>query len=326
MLETAKSVIAIEPTNLTALYWIAYLTTSLNNTAPAALDAGEKAGQALLNPTKPAATSDADWAKAKTDMQALGHKTIGWVNMMRKNGSAAQEHFTKALELNPTAGEVSYWLGQTIIAEKKPETYPNALYHLARAVAYDGQGALPAEGRKQVDDYLTKAYTGFHGDSSGLAELKAQAKAQPLPPGGFKIASVREIAEKKAAEEEAAAKADPQLAQWKNIKAGLLGDAAYFDQMKGAALPKLRGKVVSAEPKKIVLALSDATTPEVTLEFETPVKADEGATLQFVGVAKSFSKEPFMLTLDVLEKKDVEGLSAAPAAKKPAPAKSKRRR
>ena len=34
-------------------------------------------------------------------MQALGYKTIGWVNMIRKNGPVAQEHFMKALELNP---------------------------------------------------------------------------------------------------------------------------------------------------------------------------------------------------------------------------------
>ena len=61
MLETAKSVIAIDPTNLTALYWIAYLTTSLNNTAPEALDAGEKAGKALLRLARgPAKKSDAD--------------------------------------------------------------------------------------------------------------------------------------------------------------------------------------------------------------------------------------------------------------------------
>jgi hypothetical protein len=263
--------------------------------------------------------------KAKSDMQALGYKTIGWVNMMRKNGSVAQENFIKALELNPNAGEISYWLGQTIIAEKKPETYPNALYHLARAAAYDGAGALPAEGRKQVDDYLTKAYTGFHGDTSGLAELRTQAKSKPIPPPDFKIASVREIAERKLAEEEAAAKADPQLAQWKNMKTGLQTDPAYFDQMKGAALPKLRGKVISAEPKSIVVALSDATTPEVTLEFDTPVRAETGATLQFVGIAKSFTKEPFMLTLEVADKSDVEGLSTAPA-KRAAPSKSKRRR
>ena len=48
ILESAKNIIAIDPQNLTALYWMAYLTTSLNNTTPEALDAGEKAGNALL--------------------------------------------------------------------------------------------------------------------------------------------------------------------------------------------------------------------------------------------------------------------------------------
>jgi hypothetical protein len=328
MIEAAKQVVAIDPQNVTALYWIAYLTTSLNNTAPDALDAGEKAAQALINAQKPAATPEADWAKAKQDLAALGHKTLGWVNMIRKNGPVAQQHFIEALKLNPNAGEIAYWLGQTIVAEKKPETYSAALFYFARAAAYEGPGALPPEGRKQVDDYLTKAYTGFHGDTSGLAELKAKAKTQAIPDPSFKVASVREIHEQKLKEEEEFNKNNPMLAQWKNLKTNLQGDAAFFDQMKDAEMPfKLQGTVVSAEPKKIVLAMSDKTTPEATLTFETPVKAEPGATLTFSKViAKSFTKEPFMLTLEVQDKKDVEGLSAAPAAKKPAPAKSKAKR
>jgi len=330
ILESAKNIVAIDPNNLTALYWMAYLTTSLNNTTPEALDAGNKAGNALLAalPTafapakKPAGTTDEQWNKARTDMEALAHKTLGWVAMIQKNTPVAQEHFVKSLQENAAAGEISYWLGQTIVSEKKPETYSNALYHFARAAAYDGPGALPPEGRKQVDDYLTKAYTGFHGDTSGLAELKTQAKTAALPPAGFKIESVREISIRKAQQEEEFNKNNPELAKWKAMKQGLLTEANYFEQMKGAKLPKLRGTVVSAKPKEILLALSDPTTPEVTLKFETPVRADAGATLVFEGVADSFSKEPFMLTLTA-EKSDVEGLSAAPAAKKPAPAKAK---
>jgi hypothetical protein len=328
MLESAKQVVAIDPQNVTALYWIAYLTTSLNNTAPDALDAGEKAAQALINAQKPATTSDADWGKAKQDLAALGHKTLGWVNMIRKNGPVAQQHFMESLKLNPNAGEISYWLGQTIVAEKKPETYSIALYHFARAAAFDGAGALPAEGRKQVDDYLTKAYTGFHGDTSGLAELKTTAKNQAVPNANFKVASVREIHEQKLKAEEEFNKNNPLLAQWNNLKAGLQGDAAFFDQMKDAELPfKLQGTVVSADPKRIVLAMSDKTTPEVALNFETPVKVEPGSTVTFQkAVAKSFSKEPFMLNLDIQDRKDVEGLSSAPAAKKPGAAKAKPRR
>jgi tetratricopeptide (TPR) repeat protein len=332
ILESAKNIIAIDPQNLTALYWMAYLTSSMNDTSPAALDAGEKAGNALLAalPTafasakKPAGTTDEQWTKARTDMEALAHKTLGWVAMMKKDGPTAQDNFNKSLQNNPAAGEVSYWLGQTIVAEKKPETYSSALYHFARAASYDGPGALPAEGRKQVDDYLTKAYTGFHGDTSGLAELKAKAKAAAVPPPDFKIKSVREISLEKAQAEEEFNKNNPMLALWKNMKTGLTTDAAYFDQMKGAKLPKLKGTVLESKPKEIVLALSDATTPEVTLKFETPVKADVGSSLQFEGVGESFTKEPFMLVLTA-DKADVEGLAAAPA-KKAAPSKAKPRR
>jgi tetratricopeptide (TPR) repeat protein len=330
ILESAEKIIAIDPQNLTALYWMAYLTTSMNDTAEAALARGEKAANSLLGALdtafaadkKPKETTAEQWKKARTDMEALAHKTLGWVAMIRKNGDLAQEHFAKSLQLNPAAGEVSYWMGQTIVAEKKPETYSNALYHMARASAYDGPGALPAEGRKQVDDYLTKAYTGFHGDTSGLAELKQTAKANPLPSAGFKVKSVREIAEEKLKAEQAFAEANPMIAMWRNLKQGLTTDENYWGNMEGTLLPRLKGTVVSANPKEIVLAMSDATTPEVTLEFEAPVRADEGSTLEFEAVAKSFTKEPFMLTLTA-EKDKVSGLSTAPAKK---PARSKPRR
>jgi hypothetical protein len=252
--------------------------------------------------------------------------------MVKKDAAGAQENFTKALQANPAAGEVSYWLGLTVVGQKDPATYPNGLYHIARAAAYDGPGALNPQGRAQVNDYLVKAYKGFHGDESGLAELKAQAKASALPPANFKIASVKEIAEAKLEQEKKAAEADPMGAMWKNLKGELTGPNGqqYFDSgLKDAAAPRLRGTLVSHTAKSIVLALSDKTTPEVTLELETPIpgKAEPGTVLEFEGVAKSFTSAPFMLTMDV-ERSKIYGWPAAPA-KKPAgskkPGRAKRR-
>ena len=70
----------------------------------------------------------------------------------------------------------------------------------------------------------------------------------------------------------------------------------------------------------------DTTTGEVTLQFDTPVKAENGTTLEFKAIAKEFTKEPFMLTFDVEGKDKIEGWpaqAAAPAAKKAAPRKKK---
>jgi hypothetical protein len=76
--------------------------------------------------------------------------------------------------------------------------------------------------------------------------------------------------------------------------------------------------------------LSDTTTPEVTLELETPIagKAEPGTVIQFEGVCKTFVKEPFMLTMET-DKSKISGWPAPAATKKPAarkPGAAKRRR
>ena len=179
---------------------------------------------------------------------------------------------------------------------------------------------MPADGRKQVDDYLTKAYTGFHGDTSGLDGVEGPGEDAALPPAGFKVESVRDISLRKAQQEEEVQQEQSSCREMEGYKNALVTDPATWDQMKGAKLDNLKGTVVSSTPKRIVLALSDATTPEVTLQFETPVKADTGSSIDSTAVAKEFTKEPFMLTMTA-EKGDVTGLSAAPAAEKAAPAK-----
>jgi len=97
----------------------------------------------------------------------------------------------------------------------------------------------------------------------------------------------------------------------------------------GAGNPTLTGSVVEQKsPKQLVLAVADDKTPEVTLDVDAAVgKVDPGTKLTFSGVAKSYTKEPFMVTMDV-EKSDIKGLPTAapakrPAARKPGAAKRK---
>src|SRR5207237_728486 len=90
--------------------------------------------------------------------------------------------------------QVSQLLGNTIIAQKKPERYSEALYHLARGASLTGPGALPDASKKAVDAFLVKAYTMYHGqDEAGLKELRTAAISQPMPPAGFKIKAKHEI-------------------------------------------------------------------------------------------------------------------------------------
>ena len=138
--------------------------------------------------------------------------------------------------------------------------------------------ALTPQGRQQLDDYLRKAYNSYHGqDDAGLNELKTMAKSQPAPPADFKVKTANEIAVEK---EEEFKKTNPQLALWMGVKKMLTAPdgAQYFEsQMKGTAVPPLKGKVISAKPpvrsKELVVGVAD---PEYARDHAQAGYAAEG--------------------------------------------------
>jgi tetratricopeptide (TPR) repeat protein len=281
---------------------------------------------------KPANVSEADWKKSRMATEAMAYRTLGWVAMQRKDFAAAEKAFTQTLQVNPEQGEVSYWLGQVILYQKKAERQVDALFHFARAATYTGAGALSPQGRQQVEAYLAKAYRTYHGDESGLKEIHDLAKTNVFPPQGFTIKSAAEIdAEKR----EALAKADPALALWVNIKENLTeqgGDKYFAESMKDALIPPdsmvpFKATVISHDPAKnpktVVLGIQDPQKADVTLKLEEPLTgvAPAGTVIQFRGAPESFTKEPFMVTFQV-EKDNLKGWPAPPPPAKKAPKKA----
>ncbi len=338
MMAAAKEWLAVNPKSIQALYYINLLTPSLNDTSAEALATSEAAAKSLLAnlneffapDKKPAGTSDADWQKARSDMAALAHRTLGWINLSRKNYDEAEKHLVENLKLNPNDAEASAWLGTVIVQAKKVDTYPQALFHFARAGCYEGPGALDPARRKQMYGYFEKAYTKYHGSNEGMAQVCDLARKQALPPADFTILSVAEIAELK---EKELREKDPQLAFWVKLRDALKEPSGeqYFEQgMKDALVPPenerpLRGKLVrhspAKNPKELVLALSDDHTPEVTIRLEEPLvgAAEPGTVIQFRGVPKQFTREPFMIVFEA-EKDQIIGWPS-PAPKKAPPAK-----
>jgi len=321
MIDTAKEILAIDPKELHALYWITLLTPQLSLNSQDGLDTAEKAAKGLLAAEAPAGTKPEDWEKAKKVTDAIAYKTLGWASWQRKAYDEAEQNFVKSLQMEPNSGEVDYWLGTVIQLQKKPARTSEALFYFARAAAYDGPGAMTPQQRKQADDFLAKVYPQIHGDNSGLAELKALAKTNPAPPADFKIKTAAEIAAEK---EEDLKKTNPELALWLNVKGQLLSPdgQTYFDSsMKGAAVPKLKGWLVSAKPavksKELLVSMEGKDqAPNVTLKLvgsdgTTPApltgKPEVGTEIEFEGIGDSFSKDPFMVTFGV-EKAKITGL------------------
>lgn len=309
---------------------------------PDQLTAAQNAAQALVDneatafapEAKPAQVSDADWAKAKGAIDQQAHTTLGYVAMMNKNYTEAENQFKQVLTANPDSAQISYYLGSVIARQQNLARTPEALYSFAHAVAVTGSGALSPDGKKKANDYLKKAYEGWHGDSTGLPELMTQAAASALPPAGFTIKSVVDIEKEKAGSEDAFNKLHPDIALFKTLRTAITADngAEYFEkQVKDTAIPtEFKAKLISAtpevNPKELVVAVENQTGDAV-LKFETPLKgkAEPGTPLSFKGSPQSYTKEPYQLAF-VVEKSDLKGWPVPQAPERRAPARRPVRR
>lgn len=321
--------------------------------SPAELEAAQNAAQDLIDnldtyfapDDKPAQATAEQWKQAKSQTAVQAHFVLGTVAISKKTpaGDAiAETQFKKVLELQPNMASASYQLGTTILHEKDVNRVPEALYDIAHAMDVMGPTALDAAGKTAREDFLKKAYDGYHGDDKGLDDLMKAAAASPTEPAGFTIKSVVDIQKEQEGDAAAFAAANPDIALWRTIRAALTADggAAYFDQIKGSEIPPqsddakfkmFRAKVISQPSAKELLVNVDSAAGDATLQFETAIKGtiDPGTAMSFKGVVDSFTKDPaYMLTFSGMGKEDVDGLpatafAAAPARRPRAPARKK---
>jgi hypothetical protein len=337
--DQAKEIRAKHPENYSALLALVLFGPTMNNNNPskedfdATIEAAnymlENADKVFADSSRPPTVTAADWPKVRPYWMAHLPEVEAqmWVNT--KKYPEAEAELGKVLQAHPNDGMIDQLMGQVILAEKIPEKQGVALFYYARAACYDGEGALPAANRKTMQTgFLARAYKTYHGSDEGFQTLCDTAKANPAPPADFKVLSVAEIAKVQADKEAADAAANPSMALFKKVKEGLTGDgdSAFFDSVKGAGLPstdgtmKWKGKLVSMtpaiRPKTLVLAVGDPAG-DVTLNFEMPLpgKMDVGSELEFWGVADSYTKSPYMLTMKV-DKENLTGWKPVPVGNK----------
>lgn len=334
MFDTAKEMSAADPKNFTGPYYITLLVLSMGSTDAAVLEDGEKAANTMLANLddyfaagkKPQGVTDDAWGKQKSDAQMKALQVLVFSSTAKKDWPNVEQRISNMLKVSPKNAVASYQLGAAILAQRKPERQVEAIYHFARACGLEGEGAYPADQKAKVCDYFGRVYPQYRGDKKGMDELKAKAAAEVFPPSGFAI-KTKQQEDMEGLEE--LKKTNPQLAMWVQMKQELTGPggAAYVEQLKGAALPKFKGKVVSMEPptnpKKIVVGISDASAPEITIEIDEkgflPGKVDPGTEIEFEAVGKEFTADPFNLTVTA-EKEKITGWTgkATPAATKKA--------
>ena len=366
--DAAAEILKTDPANLAAIQEILGYIRALEPQDPKAalspqnkadLETAEKVARYLLTNAdvvfgpdkKPAGATDLQWSQAKPTMVNFAQFTLGYIGVEGKDTAKAQAELTKTLQTDANNAQASSMLAGALLAQQKehPELMPEALFEYARAASVTGPTALPAPAQKSLNDFLTKAYTAYHGSTEGLEQLKTLAKASALPPDGFTIKSTVKIAEEEEAKRQAAAKENPMLAFWTTMKESLTSaDSAvadkYWEAAKGAGLPpkgdvptgKFKGKLISASPetrpKELTIAIEkpDVADAKLVLEEPLPGKMEPGGDISFFGSPEEFSKSPYMVTFKIADpKEDIEGWTGKGPAGPPrtgakkAPAKKK---
>lgn len=290
----------------------------------------DHADQVFSEKNKPAGQTDAQWNQLKPQMVVYAQNQLDWVAEQQ-----GEDAVVARLKQDATRVGLNVWLGKKILEDAKkghPELQANAIFHYARAASYTGPGCLDPKARDGMKSFVDRAYKTYHGTTEGEDKLLAAAAGQALP-DGYHIKSTVEMAEDANKADEAARQANPMLAQWRDVKAILTADTgqAKFDaDIKDSALPKFSGKIISMtpanRPKSIVVAVEKDGVADCTLTFEAalPGKMEAGETLTFEGIAKSFTANPYMLTMEV-DKDKLDGWTGknAPPAHRPPVAKKK---
>ncbi|HEY6987700.1 MAG TPA: hypothetical protein VH369_04915 [Bryobacteraceae bacterium] len=324
LLNKCQELLKVDPKNANALYLIAFYGPAIGgaNPSPELQSQVESASHAFISgadeafspANKPKNITEADFEKAKKIRLGVAHNALAWVATAKKDNATAESEYRASLEVNPDQGPVSAQLAKVLYDEKK---IPEALFQYARASEYTGPGsALPPNVRQQLTDFFNKAYKEYKGNAEGADQVLAQAKASALPPSGFTIASAAKKAQEDAAKINARIDSDPAFKLWYSIKSNLIGDQAdsfFTNSVKDFEIPggaegvkTFKGTVISIDPPdkptKVVLGIEDPAKPDCTLLFTNPLPASAldtikvGGTIDFSGVADSFTKDPYMLT------------------------------
>ena len=313
-LSVAGEMLAAQPDSPVGAYWFTLLLPEEKAASPEQLALGEKASRQLLAGPKPAG-----------GVESMAHRTLGWIHWQRSEFTQAEEDFAKCLQLDPTAAEISAWLGTVLAAEQQPDKRVPALWQLARAAAYQDSGALADGLRRQFGDVLERLYASYHGDTGGLDQLRSAAAAAPFRPAGFDIESVAAAALRK--QDEELSRTNPQLAAWVRVRQKLEapdGDKYFAETLHNNPLPKLKGALIKADPpgkpNELTIGVIDPARAEIVIKLATgfPNDADVGTVLEFEGTIDSFVKSPFGLTV-VSDPSKISGWPEPQAVRKKRP-------
>ena len=194
-LSTADRLLAVDPNNLRALTFEVYfrMQNADKETTPAAkqagLDSAADYAKKGLAATKPAAMSEADFAKVKEAATPVFYRAVATAALNKKDMATAIANFKDELTSVPVAqteapGPIlqdTYTLGQAYY-ESTPPDYFNCTWYASRAANF-----APEPYKSQMLPLAKFCYKRYHGADDGYDAVTAAVATNLNPPAGFTI-------------------------------------------------------------------------------------------------------------------------------------------
>jgi hypothetical protein len=183
-LDAAKRLVQVDPNNLRALLFIAYLESSQANGNQQMLDDAEGAAQKGLNAPKDQCMSQADYDKVKDTATPIFYHAIALDDQAKKDYQGEIDAYTKELQSykDPAATTQvpalldTYYLGQAYLQKdsKDAASLKNAIWFLTRAAQF----AKPPY-QQQIETAAEYWYRKYHCSTTDAACMNGN------PPPGF---------------------------------------------------------------------------------------------------------------------------------------------
>lgn len=285
--DAANRLLQVDPSNLKALYLIAFIKkqqaaqVAASNPAQQAqlLDDAAAAAQKGLALAKPDGVTDDAFKKQKSTTDPFFHSVIAYDDIYsKKNLQGAITEFRTELEMlstaNPAATQVAPALNDTLVlgqtyTQLKPADMVNGVWYLSRA-----ENFAPAQFKPAIDKQAKYWYKRFHGSEDGYDAVMAASSKSVFPPQDFKITPAptpKEIADKFVAD-------NPDFTTY------AMGDSEYvlanaspdnaeklFATLKDKVVI-IPGTVISADANQIKLAVTDDAKADKVADFTINMK------------------------------------------------------
>lgn len=305
--EAAKRLLEVEPENIRALAFVAFVSKSEAGTDVTKLQEAASFAEKGLKAPKPADMTAAQYGSLKP----LFLDVIGASQEAQKDYAAAIKTYLEELHsfADPNADTQkgiglydTYNLANAYI-QQDPKDIVNAIWYFTRSAQFL-TGSFQQTAQKAAEYW----YQTYHNSMDGYSDIQAMAKTSVFPPSTYTVTKYVPPTPEQLAHQ--AVVSTPNLATLSLhdkeyiLKNGSADDASQVWNVLNGKVAEVPGVVVSATTDSVQMAVSpeaqQANTADFTVNMKKPLKVapKAGDKVTYIATFASYTQKPLMIIMN----------------------------